>query len=82
MLMISSASCSQAPSPAIDSCSWVKPITLTRPIVRGSQTFLGLSDDDRLELFEAERDIVTQATAGQIVAHNRAVKRLCGRMPH
>jgi hypothetical protein len=78
MLMLSIAGCSQDLTSAVDSCSWVKPITLTRPIVRGSDTFADLSDDDRLALFESERDNVTQATAGQIVTLNRAFRRSRG----
>lgn len=67
-------SCAETPLPAPDACAWVKPIETKQAVVRGSSTFNTATPGD---LYAAERDILTPATAGQIVAHNKKVAAFC-----
>ena len=58
----------------IDQCGWIKPITTKDAVVRGSQAFLASRDS----LLDQDRDVLTQSTAGQLVALKRAVAEFCG----
>lgn len=77
MPVLLSASCAEK-MPAIDSCAWVKEIRTTDAIVRGSDQFEILTATDPRELASSRRDILSPATAGQIVAHNRKRLQICG----
>ena len=74
ILIVLLPSCA-APSPPPDACAWTKEIRVQLPIVIGSREY---NDAAGLPLGAfANRDILTPGTAGQIVAHNRAVRAFC-----
>lgn len=74
ILTASLTSCA-SPSPPPSDCAWVKQIRVQDVIVIGSREY---NDASLLPLGAfANLDILTPGTAGQIAAHNRAVRAFC-----
>ena len=64
--------------PGLEACAGFKLMRVTDPVVRGSEEWrkainLGVFE----HLIEADRDILTPALAGQILAHNDFYKKVC-----
>ena len=72
-LVLFLASCAPIPI-ATSPCAWVKPIVTKDAVVRGSKTFLASRDS----LLDQDRDVLTQSTAGQLVAQKKAIAEFCG----
>ncbi len=72
LFVIALSSCSPIVVP-IDSCALVKPIQTKEAVVRGSKAFLASRDG----LLDQDRDILTQSTAGQLVAQRKAIAEFC-----